>query len=219
MAAKIKLTRPELKRQRDLLARYERFLPTLKLKQQQLGLTMRQVQFSLRAVEQETQQAQQRFAPYSSILGDLAGVDVRALADPDGIITSSRNVAGVNIPIFEEIRFPQARYSLFATPPWVERTLADLRQISTLQAQQHILRRQYELLDHELTKIIQRVNLFEKVKIPETREAIRVIRIRLGDEMTAAVGRAKIAKGKISQALTAGDMDIDDAHALEATAL
>jgi hypothetical protein len=44
------------------------------------------------------------------------------------------------------------------------------------------------------------VNLFEKVKIPEAQEAIRVIRIKLGDEMTAAVGRAKIAKYKIASA-------------------
>ena len=56
------------------------------------------------------------------------------------------------------------------------------------------------LLHRELTKIIQRVNLFEKVKIPEVRESIRVIRIHLGDEMTAAVGRAKIAKGKLDAA-------------------
>jgi V/A-type H+-transporting ATPase subunit D len=217
--AKIKLTRPELKRQRDFLARYERFLPTLKLKQQQLQLTMRQVQFSLRAIEEQTGQAQQQFAPYSAVLGDLAGVDVRMLADAEEIITSSRNIAGVTIPVFEDIRFPQTRYSLFATPPWLDRALADLRTISTLEAQQHVLRRQYELLDHELTKIIQRVNLFEKVKIPQTREAIRVIRIRLGDEMTAAVGRAKIAKGKISDDFVASEAGLARAEELEPSGL
>ena len=47
------------------------------------------------------------------------------------------------------------------------------------------------------------MNLFDKVKIPESREAIRVIRIHLGDEMTAAVGRAKIAKAKLAAAGTA----------------
>ena len=44
------------------------------------------------------------------------------------------------------------------------------------------------LIQRELTKILQRANLFEEVQIPEVREAIRVIRIKLGDEMTAAVG-------------------------------
>ena len=40
------------------------------------------------------------------------------------------------------------------------------------------------------------VNLFEKVKIPEAKENIRIIRIFMGDQQTAAVARSKIAKGK-----------------------
>ena len=46
----------------------------------------------------------------------------------------------------------------------------------------------------------QRVNLFEKVKIPEAKEAIRLIKISLGDQMTNAVGRSKIVKNKIEEA-------------------
>ena len=49
-------------------------------------------------------------------------------------------------------------------------------------------------LTQELTTTSQRVNLFEKVKIPECRENIRIIRIHLGDEQTAAVARGKLAK-------------------------
>ena len=94
---------------------------------------------------------------------------------------------------------PKANYSLFATPAWVDKALADLRDINSNEARLEILTEQYNLLNCELTKIIQRVNLFEKVKIPESREAIRIIRIRLGDEMTAAVGRAKIAKIKLAE--------------------
>jgi V/A-type H+-transporting ATPase subunit D len=44
------------------------------------------------------------------------------------------------------------------------------------------------------------VNLFEKVKIPEAEETIRLIKIYLGDQMANAVGRSKIAKKKIEQA-------------------
>ena len=94
--------------------------------------------------------------------------------------------------------FPAALYSLFATPVWVDGALADLKHMNDRLAHADVLNRQFELLNRELTKIVQRVNLFEKIKIPEAQEAIRVIRIKLGDEMTAAVGRAKIAKGKIS---------------------
>ena len=52
------------------------------------------------------------------------------------------------------------------------------------------------LLGEELRTTTQRVNLFEKVKIPEAKENIRVIRIFMGDQQTAAVARSKIAKGK-----------------------
>jgi len=198
MAKKIKLTRPELKRQRDALARFERYLPMLKLKQQQLQLTIRQVTLAWRKATAALDQAKQAFDPYRIVLKDTAGVNVRELSAPAEVRTDTDNIAGVNIPIFVSVDFPTATYSLFATPPWVDRALADMRKITACRVECDILRRQRDLLQAELTKMIQRVNLFEKVKIPEAREAIRLIRIRLGDEMTAAVGRAKIAKAKLT---------------------
>jgi len=197
--AKIKLTRPELKRQRDALDRFERYLPMLKLKQQQLQLTLRDVAEKQREAQAAVDGAENVFRAYRAVLADIAGINVRQLAEPAEIKKSTHNVAGVIIPIFEEVVFEQASYSLFATPAWVDRALADLRQLSRLKARRDVLNRQYELLKAELTKIIQRVNLFEKIKIPQAREHIRRIRIHLGDEMTAAVGRAKIAKAKLVQ--------------------
>jgi V/A-type H+-transporting ATPase subunit D len=199
MAKKIKLTRPELKRQRDALARFERYLPMLKLKQQQLQMTLHHVAQKRRQAVEAADAARAAFARYEHILSDTAGLNVRHLATPTEVKVSRENVAGVSVPVFEDALFAQATYSLFATPAWVDRALADLREVNRRQAQADVLQQQYDLLSRELTKIVQRVNLFEKVKIPEAREAIRQIRIRLGDEMTAAVGRAKIAKGKIAE--------------------
>ena len=194
---KIKYTRTELKRQRDALARFERYLPTLKLKQQQLQLTLRQIDKErLSAIEYE-KQARGKFEAYQVILDDVAGVDVRALARFIEIKTSEMNIAGVAIPVFEDVVFPQADYSLFSTPAWVDAALFDLREVNRCKAKLDILIRQHELLQAELTKIVQRVNLFEKVKIPEANDNIRRIRIRLGDRMASAVGRAKIAKHKL----------------------
>lgn len=201
MAAKYKLTRPELKRFRDILSRYQRYLPMLKLKQQQLQTMMREVSRQRREAESAVQEATELFRRYEAVLADVAGVPVRQLAEPEDIKTGQTNVAGVNIPVFEEVVFAQATYSLFGTPVWVDQALADLRERNKRQAKFDVLTQQYDLLDHELTRIVQRVNLFEKVKIPEAQEAIRVIRIKLGDEMTAAVGRAKIAKSKLDDVM------------------
>ena len=207
MAKKIKLTRPELKRYRDALSRFERYLPMLKLKQQQLQLTLRNVDLRRRAAQQAVQAAQARFDAYAPVLLDRAGIDLSMLSQPLEVKSRTESIAGVAIPIFEGVTFAPADYSLFSTPPWVDRALADLREISRLKSEKDILDQEHLMLSRELTKIIQRVNLFEKIKIPESREAIRRIRIQLGDEMTAGVGRAKIAKGKLAEAESPVDVE------------
>jgi len=199
LAKKIKLTRPELKRHRDALQRFERYLPMLKLKQQQLQVTIRDVNKLRRKAREAVEAAREKFNSYSAVLADTAGVDLHTLASPLDVETTRANVAGVKIPVFKDVEFPAASYSLFATPAWVDRALADLREVNRRQAEVDVYDEQYRILQKELTKIVQRVNLFEKVMIPNAREAIRVIRISLGDQMTAAVGRAKIAKGKLSE--------------------
>ena len=205
MARKLKLTRPELKRQREALARFKRYLPMLKLKQQQLQATVRDVTKKRRAARDAADAACRTFDAYRAVLADRAGVDVETVARPQEIRTTTANVAGVAIPVLEDVVFPQPTYSLFSTPAWVDRALLDLREVNRRQAERDVLDQQYDRLHRELVKIIQRVNLFEKVKIPSARENIRRIRIHLGDEMTAAVGRAKIAKGKISESESAAD--------------
>jgi V/A-type H+-transporting ATPase subunit D len=44
------------------------------------------------------------------------------------------------------------------------------------------------------------VNLFEKVKIPETKVSIKKIQVYLGDQQTSAVVRGKIAKNGLERA-------------------
>ena len=199
MAKKVKLTRPELKRQRDALERFARYLPMLKLKQQQLQLSVRNAVVEMQEADTRVQRARSRFGVYSQILRDEPGLDVETLARPTEIKSHQQNIAGVRVPAFDSAEFAQPTYSLFATPPWVDQALTDLRKLNERQAKAEIVGRRHDLLAAALIKIIQRVNLFDKVLIPQAQEAIRVIRIHLGEEQTAAVGRAKLAKGKIAE--------------------
>ena len=82
-------------------------------------------------------------------------------------------------------------------PLWVDTAVFKLREIARLDALAATLRKQVELLDAELRTTSQRVNLFEKVKIPEAKENIRVIQVYVGDQQTAAVVRGKISKKKL----------------------
>jgi len=74
-----------------------------------------------------------------------------------------------------------------------------LREIVSLLQEERVVGEGIAILSQELRITTQRVNLFEKVKIPEAKEAIRLIKIHLGDQMTNAVGRSKIAKKKIEE--------------------
>jgi V/A-type H+-transporting ATPase subunit D len=213
VAKKIKLTRPELKRYRDALSRYERYLPMLKLKQQRLQVTLREVARKRREAEQARDEVEASLRRYRSVTADRAGVPLQDWSKPSDVRVGKKNIAGVEVPVFEDVAFPEARYSLFATPAWVDQTLADMRERSRREAAVTVLGEQETLLRRELTRIIQRVNLFEKIMIPHAREAIRKIRIKLGDEMTAAVGRAKIAKDKLAATM---DVEPGESHSIPA---
>jgi V/A-type H+-transporting ATPase subunit D len=196
---KIKFTRTELKQQRDALARFNRYLPTLKLKQQQVQSSIVKARQQYREKEQAVDTTGRAIKAYDGLFNDVAGINFTKLSEPDSVNTSTHSIAGVYVPRFENITFPKADYSLFATAPWVDQAIKDLKELNQQKAELGILQECLDLLQAELKKVMQRVNLFEKVKIPDTLDNIRRIRIALGDQMTAGVARAKIAKAKLEQ--------------------
>jgi V/A-type H+-transporting ATPase subunit D len=68
----------------------------------------------------------------------------------------------------------------------------------SLDLEAEVLDEQVRLLEKELLSTSQRVNLFEKVKIPETEENIKKISIYMADQQVSAVVRSKISKRKIA---------------------
>ena len=116
------------------------------------------------------------------------------------LLSGDENIAGVTVPKFEELKFKDVEYDVDDYPLWVDTALVKLREIARLDALVSTLRKQEALLEKELRSTSQRVNLFEKVKIPEAKENIRVIGVYLGDQQTAAVVRGKISKKKLVEA-------------------
>ncbi len=196
---KIKLTRTELKAQRDALARFERYLPTLKLKQQQIQSSIVQMRQTHTRVKNEMDGAQRHMVAYQGLFNDMSGISIQQLATPDKVDTVTHSIAGIRVPQFKHAHFPRGNYSLFATAPWTDRALEDLRNVNRLKAELEVVADCLNVLQNELKKVMQRVNLFEKIMIPQTQDIIRRIRIAVGDQMTAGVARAKIAKAKLEQ--------------------
>ena len=195
--AKIKLTKNELKVQKDALKMYRRYLPTLTLKKQQLQSEIRTIEAKAVAVRQQRENLEKGFSSWIAVFSEEN-------AFPDGIITVSNirkgtgNIAGVTIPTFEGADFSRGDYDLYKTPLWVDIAANHMEKAMSLDLEAEVLDEQVRLLEKELMSTSQRVNLFEKVKIPETQENIKKISIYMADQQVSAVVRSKISKRKIA---------------------
>ena len=197
----IKLTKNEEKVQKDRLKQYQRYLPTLQLKKQQLQMVIMQTRAELEQKEAERGQMIGDLDDWVAVFAENNIFDEETkldhLVEPDTVISKKENIAGVTVPKFVELTFKDISYDIDDYPLWVDTALIKLREIARLDALVSTLRKQEELLEKELRATSQRVNLFEKVKIPEAKENIRKIGVYLGDQQTAAVVRGKISKKKL----------------------
>lgn len=192
--AKVKNTKNELKAQRDALKRYERYLPTLRLKKQQLQAEVRSAEQRLEDCARREQQLIDGATRWVGLFAD--GTDFAPWVSVTALRVEPANVAGVTIPVLREVDIARKAPSLLESPPWHDDALDLLAEILKLFCERKVLQEQLRLLLEELRVTNQRVNLFERVKIPECKDAIRKIRIALGDAMTLDVARGKIAKGR-----------------------
>lgn len=191
--AKIKLTKNELKAQKDALKMFSRYLPTLILKKQQLQLEIRLVEMRQEDVRRKKDAINEDFKSWIGVFGEDVGID-GTLVKVKYVKTDVGNIAGVEIPVFVGAGFEPVSYDLFEKPLWVDKAVIKLQQVMLLDLELKVLDKQIELLAKELRTTTQRVNLFEKVKIPETKSNIKKISVYLGDQQTAAVVRGKISK-------------------------
>jgi len=193
--AKIKYTKNELKKQKDQLKRFKRYLPTLVLKKQLLQMEIRQVEMQVKDKSQQRDSINAELMKWVHVFGE--NLNIAELIKVKETDLETTNIAGVDIPVFNGVVFEDIPYDLMFYPLWVDAGVEKLKELFSVDTELSILRKQAELLGEELRITTQRVNLFEKVKIPDTQENIRRINIFLGDQQTAAVVRGKLAKNKL----------------------
>lgn len=195
--AKIKLTKSELKRQKEGLKRFHRYLPMLALKKKQLQSEIAKVHHQIKETSDLITEIRNSVISWVDVFGEE--VDFEKIIKIKSIQTSVGNVAGIDLPIFKAVVFEEVNYDLIKTPLWVDQAVDVFKKTISLRAKITIFHKQIEILKNELRIATQRVNLFEKIKIPQAQENIRVVQIYLGEVQTAEVVRGKIAKAKIER--------------------
>ncbi len=101
--AKLKYTKNELKRQKDDLKRFTRYLPTLVLKKQQLQLEIIKTGQVIHEIEEELDKLVATISPWVGVFAE--DVDIKNLIQIKELCTTEENIAGIDIPVFEKNRF------------------------------------------------------------------------------------------------------------------
>ena len=202
--AKIKLTKNEQKKQKDSLKQFTRYLPTLQLKKQQLQTVIRQSHAEIEELKVKQKEAVDGMKSWIAVYGENSSWgeerSISHLVKVKEVKKTKGNIAGVEVPVFQSLVFEDVPYDLRSYPLWVDKAIVALGEIARYDALIETLKERIRLLEKELRTTTQRVNLFEKVKIPEAKENIRKIGIYLQDQQTSAVVRGKIAKKKLGKA-------------------
>lgn len=192
--AKLKYTKNELKQQRSALGRYRRYLPTLQLKKTQLQMEARQIEAKLLEKTEQINALQGDLRNWVKLFSEP--IDLTDYLQVERVKLATSNIAGVSIPVIEHIIIKRFEYDLFLTPAWLDDAVVVMENLIRLSIERENLAEQFKLISNELRTTSQRVNLFEKVKIPEAQSNISVIRVFLGNQETVDVARAKMAKRK-----------------------
>lgn len=195
----IKLTKAEMRNQQLRLSQLERYLPTLQLKKAMLQAEVSLSEQQITEVEKKKDQAKEAVEAFARFFVEKVSWDLPAFAEVMHVEKHYENIAGVEIPLFEGVLFQEANYFLFDTPPWLDAAVAKTRMFVSLKEEKAVLEEKKRALEKELRDVSIRVNLFEKILIPRSKENIKRIRIFLSDQQLASVAQAKVAKLKIAQ--------------------
>jgi V/A-type H+-transporting ATPase subunit D len=192
------LNKTTLKQQRDQLKTYQRFLPSLDLKRQQLLAALKIAREQLIAIQPEYDSLTQRLTQLYPLLGSSTAAtrNLSDLVKIREVRIGQENLLGTILPVAESVEFVTAQYSYQVMPFWVDLLVEILQRVAELHVLRQVRQERVRRLDSAAKKITQRVNLFEKVLIPQSQQHIRKIVIFLSDQERAAVVRSKIAKSK-----------------------
>lgn len=193
----IKLTKNELRGQQTRLTQFERYLPTLQLKKAMLQFEVSQVVLEIEKLKKEFSKIWARIEEFAPFLVEKVSVNLMQYADVQHVKKHYENIAGVEIPIFNKVVFKEPDYFLFDTPAWTEGASHILKELVIAREKISVEEEKKRALEKELRQVSIRVNLFEKVLIPRSKENIKKIKIFLGDQQLSSVAQAKVAKQKI----------------------
>lgn len=193
--AKLALNKSALSKEKQRKASYGRYLPSLEMKQKQLLLERKKAEEALLQHEHDIESLEAAVYQKLPMLA-VVNIQMEGLVVVESFKLKEENLLGTKVPVLESIVFKRAEYGYLIRPHWFEELTTSLEQVMHLKMEEQVLRVRLEKLKLATRTIVQRVNLFSKVLIPEADENIKKIGLFLSDQERAGVVRSKLAKQK-----------------------
>ena len=169
-----------------------RALPTIKSKESALRL---EVKRSKDEIKQLNEEVERRLNAYDQMLSLWGEFDTSLLRVKD-VKMSIKKIAGVRVPVLDEVEYETKPFSLFTSPKWYADGFTQLKELAQVGIEAEFCAEKLRLLEYARKKTTQKVNLFEKVQIPGYEDAIRKIKRFMEDEENLSKSSQKIVKAK-----------------------
>lgn len=193
----IKLTKHSLRAQESRMQQLKKYLPTLQLKKALLQIEANESFLQLEKLLEEYEKQYTEINKFSKLFSAPDIATLLASLQIDNSTITYDNIAGLEIPVLQELTFRVPDFPLFSTPFWWDSALQHLQLLFHLKNRYTIMLKKHSILKNELRNVSIRVNLFEKILIPKTHHTIKKIQVFLGDQQLTSIAQSKVAKAKI----------------------
>lgn len=195
MAIKFQYNKTSLQQQQKQLKMRERTLPTIKSKESALRLEVKKARREIDTLEEQLEQGIQGYQDMVALWDEFDPTLVRVT----DVQLSTKKIAGVIVPVLENINYEVKPFSLFSNPSWFAQGVELLKILATLGIEAEFLNLKLEYLEYARRKTTQKVNLFEKVQIPGYKDAILKIKRYLEDEESLSKASQKIMRTNLER--------------------
>ena len=190
MAIKFQYNKTSLQQLEKQLKVRERSLPTIKSKESALRIEVKRTKDEVRSLELQLEEEIRSYENMVALWNEFKP----SLIKIKDVTLSTRKIAGVLVPVLNDIEFEIGTYSLFNSPSWYADGIELLKVLARTGIEAEFSGMKLELLEHARKKTTQKVNLFEKVQIPGYKDAIRKVKRFMEDEESLSKSSQKIMR-------------------------
>lgn len=192
MAIKYQFNKIALQNLRKQLKIREAALPTLKSKESALRVTVKRYKDILKELEDKYEKKLYSLKEIKRLWAEFPE-DIFSLKE---VFLEEKKIAGIKIPELKEISYITKDFSRFINHKWLTSGIIILKEVTELITKIKITEKSVEILEYARKKTTQKVNLYEKVQIPQYSEAILKIKRFLEDVENLEKAAQKITKQK-----------------------